>query len=810
MEALGLRKNILIGTICASLLAVAYGEFSKHKPGANPLSEANLSSETYPVVSVYPIQMAGSSDDGGLRALGLGTEALWNTWLGLSPSVIWVSHSNSEILGLDARPPLRKVARALGANFLFTGTLQMQEGQVWIQPILYDREEDLVLKTKPHRIFEEGISESIQGALVDLLGLAERSYRNRGRKYRFSLAELGNATEENFHPSSENLRVYLSLLDKRTRGQSVALEDWDAIAKRENFFWNPLDVYIEERFRGKEESYDTRYYLETMAKRQSGYFHYFLAKHALRFADNLIVKGSRYPVPGFLDLAGELLVSSRKTLSVDYAHYLHLRGEFSLLEKDEPKARLSILNSQEILKRLGQEHNPLYLKNKFRLSQLYKTGGQTQLSLMELEEALHINESDWKLYPADHWFFLAQAHFNLGTLNLELGRLDFAKIHLTKAMRLLQENNSINTELMLQVRLNLSVCYLMLGDRNGFLHWAMLYDNDLKILNLERSDFDSKNSYNLALAYLQKGGGESAKFHSDRYTRMTPFSKLRSLQLESRPEAFPVRFEYQKPTGGTLTDWEAGIVKSFTGKYRAEAQTQDIRSRTYTHRLDDHELFLAQLFGVMETRSPEMAELQKLLRIRRNHSNGDGVVFTDIGPALGNATQPAVTSLSLLERFPKMDMVLLELPEEVEYFYTKTDEGARKKILANDRIHILAGDGTQPISEILRRESAKKTSHPLPKFKNQLHIIRAANSIDIYEPFTKVMPYLESLGRDYFAEDVLVFFNRSVFWKPRGSGRLILIGLQSNRGYYHNTQSLDRQGEPPFVLSSLALTRSVP
>jgi TolB-like protein len=793
---------ILILLLCGG--GIAYFNLSDSTSvGQSKIHQNNspLPQEAFPSIGIFPIHTTQPE----LRILGKGILEFWKVALQLSPSLVFIDSKTNLVQEQDPRIQFRKFARQQSVDFIYSGLLSSQDGKVYLTPVLYQQSEDTILKARSIELEDEIIAESIYQSLDELILLTELVLKRTGREYRF---DPGQIRQEDYMPSSDTVQKYFRLLSRVSSENPPILSEWEDLTKLEPLFWNPWEKIIALRYAGKEESYETRYFIESFAKKNSSYFHFFLGKFALEYGRNLLAKKNKYLSIPYLELANNLFLSSGKPLTMEYAVLLNSYAEYYLLDKDLIRAKLSLLNSQEILHRLEQEKSLLYMENKLLLSSLFKLDGQLQLAILELEDALLISHTEWVNYPDDYQFLLAQAYYNLGTLNLDIGRTQEAKKRLQSSISLLQDSFLANTDITFFAKVNLAKAAWKEKDINTFLQLSLQLDNDIRILGLEQSEIDSKNSYNLSLAYLIKSGIETSAFYKDRYSRMTSYSKLRSIALDSEPESFPLLEKYQLEPNAILSDYESSLLKSFTGKYRIESQSQDIRSRTYTDRLEDHEIFLSQLFKQSPARSKEMARLQELLHIKGEYKTGKDVVFVDIGPALGNLTQPAVTSISLVEKFPDISLILQDLPGEVEFFFKETEPTAREKVLAIPNVHILSGDGVLPLKDYLRKESAWKIpARPIPKLTNKLIVIRTANSIDIYEPYTKVLPYLESIVKDFSNEDVLLFFNRVILIKTADAKRFEIIGSQSLRGFYHNTQSLDRQGDPAFLLSSIALTR---
>ncbi|WCL50487.1 tetratricopeptide repeat protein [Leptospira sp. GIMC2001] len=773
-------------------------------------------------VAIYPIDIQAIP----LDAFAIGIQDIWSSWMMTSPSLVYINSKSHPIAEEITKPlaSMRIFARSLNVDYLYSAKLNLVDGKLFITPILYDRADDLILKGKTVFLAEDNLYESI---LDSLFGLYNLTSSNLKTKNAITSIEPGDLVFERYNPSADSLILYFKMLQKIENAKSQSLSDWEDLAKREPFFWNPWSYYIKVRFAGKEESYDAKYFLENLGKKGSKQFHFQLANISSEYAEICLKKNNRYQVVGLLDLARSFYLSSAKTYTLEYANFLRISSLYSLIEKNPTAARLDLLNAQEIYTRLGQKNHPYYISNQFQLAQLYRENGQSALAIIELEDALNSSQISQNSEIQNSYFIYAQALYNLGTLNLELNRAKEAESRFLKLIGILQDNGQANSDLMLATRVNLGATYIKQRLWNQVILNGLKLDTDLKILGLDKSDYDSKNLYNLAMGYGIKQATETAKLYYDSYSKITPYSKIRPystianlvnysnllngsqevLNLESlEPETFETKNTYSIPSQDILTEPELTLLRSFTGKYRIGGQTQEIRARTYSDRLEDHDIFLSMLLGKKQSTSPEMTQLKKLLKIQPKHRTGEDIVFIDIGPALGNLTQPAITSISLARLFPNMNMVLLELPEEVNFFFTKTEQTARDNLLAYDNIRIISGDGVTPLKNWFASPKGwVLENRSIPKITNKLIILRAANSIDIYEPFSKVYPFLESIVKDYSDETVILFFNRTILVKPKYLNRFMIVGSQSLRGFYHNSQSLDRQGDPPYWLSSTAL-----
>jgi hypothetical protein len=769
--------------------------FSKNSPSNSTVLKTNI-----PNVTLYPIH----SEIGNLKSYSISTQNLWKSWIQINPSLNYVNVPIEILEKKDLRTAFRRYSLSAGLDYIITGEIIIQNGNKLFIPIIYSKKDDQIYTGRSQSIFEHHPVENLQEALHSIYRMLERNLSDSNNKYSI---ESSSISKEKWLVSSDSWDKYISLIDKKNLRIPIDNSEWEAITEREPYFWLPWQESLLLNYKGREESFDLRYFLETFPKKYTNKYNFLLANLALQYAKENLKNKNKYQAVSLLELANSLFLSSNKTFSLEYADYLSTVGQIDFLEKNYKSALLNYMNAQEILVRIRLTSVDLFIQNKYELSKLYFQFGQMNLAIDEMQDSLlfEYKKSEF-LENIDH-YNLARSHFNLGTLNLMMGRKIESKKQLEASIGILQKNFLTSTDLMLQARTNLSAVYLELNELNLAIDNGNKILTDLNVLGIERSEYESKNLFNLSIAYHLKDGLETSKSMLSRYNLITPFSKIQTFGLD-RKEYFPIITEQLLSPSRVFSDYEEALLRSYTGKYRIEGQTQEIRSRTYQDRLEDHDLFMVSLLRESGNSYPGMSQIKKELRINKEHESGNNVVFFDIGPAIGNLTQPAITSMSILGKFPNMDMVLIDLPSDVQFFLEKTESNARNNLISNPNIHIIQGDGTTNIkSWFERKDSWILKERNRPSTNGKLIIVRAANSIDIYEPSQKVMPFLESLVTDYPNESIVLLFNRSIFIKPPKQKKMQFIGSFSNRGYYHNSQSLDRQGEQAFYLSSLPIER---
>ena len=248
------------------------------------------------------------------------------------------------------------------------------------------------------------------------------------------------------------------------------------------------------------------------------------------------------------------------------------------------------------------------------------------------------------------------------------------------------------------------------------------------------------------------------------------------------------------------TDAEERQIASYTGAFDMRYHAQQVRSRTYPGRQDDTNILLRDLlYG--RKKDAAMERLRELLHTSGSDSEGSGFLFIDVGPGLANVQYPAVTTKSIAQDFRRMDVVALDLPEQVRLFYSQVSAYRRDELLSHSNIRILSADGRESLAKVFsdpeRWPVKNRGSVPL---RGRTVVIRMANSIDIYLPWSVMQDVLRQLALDLKDSPVLLCFNRSILVKPAGSLKFQIAGYVSIRGFHHNLELLDRGGEPPYTL----------
>ncbi|GBF40848.1 hypothetical protein LPTSP2_01140 [Leptospira ellinghausenii] len=496
--------------------------------------------------------------------------------------------------------------------------------------------------------------------------------------------------------------------------------------------------------------------------------------------------------------------SSKQVFHSDYADILSLIGKCLVLDGKKEESIFYLTSAKKIYETLGLLTDPDGIQNSYFYGLVLFDVSQLELSAYELSFI------QGKLSDVYQTIYL---DYNLAQTLYRLGRYD-ATITLLKEQRTKIFEVSIpNFDIALQSLLLYGAAQYNVGN------WSIAKSVWESILHakstyaIEEKPYYRFALFNLSILSRERNHIEESEEYYKQYVKLSPYG-----QIEPIPTT--VNFEIGKPiypytwnltNNGLFSELEEKTIRSYTGRYLFQSQDEEIRARTYENRLEDTNLILDDLLNPNAYLSKSMLVLRKsLFGDLKLHERGNQVVFLDIGPALNHPEYPGVTSQAVAKHFPKMEVVLWELPGEVELFLKKVKPELKEKLYSFSNIRILSADGVgdfqteynDPKHWILRNRS-------IPNLKQKTVIIRAANSIDIYEPYTKILPHFQNLGKELKENPVLYFFNRSILLKPKGKEKFILIGNQSIRGFHHNFQSLDRNGEPPYSILPFSISEEV-
>ncbi|TGL56624.1 tetratricopeptide repeat protein [Leptospira ognonensis] len=509
------------------------------------------------------------------------------------------------------------------------------------------------------------------------------------------------------------------------------------------------------------------------------------------------------------DLAFEFFQLSRKerenqgkVFHEEYAETLSLIGRILISLGKSEEALFYFTSAKEMYETLAYERKSNYLVNQIHYSLLLAQLGQREIALNEfykLEKSIsQFHDFDQALF----YYNFSRLQFSLSSFEASL---HFANLSKKKLFQIGQTNHELSFHLIL---LSGAINFSM-GNYNQAQFYFEEIINAKAFLPIEDNLYYRNALLNLAYIYQIKGSVDETESYYKQYTRLSPYSGI--LPLESKPNLQITNYiqfgTFEIPKNDAFTTYEESVIKSSTGRYIFNGQDEEIRARTYQDRLEDTNEFLRDLLHIDFFGTQALAYLKNsLFPPNKSYVKGENVVFIDIGPALNNVDAPGITSQSVAYHFPKMNVILWELPTEVELFLKKVPNDKKEQLYSFGNIRIISADG---VGNFL--ESYEDTNRWLfrnrniPKLKDKTIIIRAANSIDIYETFNKIQPHFKDIGATLMDNPVLYFFNRSILFKPIGSTKFTIIGYQSVRGFHHNFQSLDRNGEPPYTLAKYTL-----
>lgn len=522
------------------------------------------------------------------------------------------------------------------------------------------------------------------------------------------------------------------------------------------------------------------------------------SKLALQIADFYLDRGELSKAFEFASASKKERESFGKVYHPEYCQILNLMGKILVRNNRKEEAIFYLTSAKEMYDTLGLSLDETAVNNRYLYGLVLADLSQLELANYSLADL----KSD-ALSKENQILF----HYNLSLLEYRLASFKKAKARITNQIKIITNMELSNHDISLY-SLNLHAAIeLKLGNWNvAKSKWESLVQAK-SVYNIEEKPYYRYALFNLALLEKNRNNFESSENYYKQYTRLTSFSQIQSLGTEPIVGTQFYQDDLKFPEPRKFSELEEKTIKSYTGRYIFYGQDEEIRARTYENRLEDTNVFLSDLIEESQFKSKNLNRLRKLLFGESlDFSKGNNVIFFDIGPALNHPEYPGVTSLAVAKHFPEMEVVLWELPTEVNLFLSKVKPEKKDFLYSFKNIRIFSADGVGDFeSDYQNEKNWILRNRPIPKLKGKTIILRAANSIDIYEPFTKIEPHFESMGKILKDNAVLYFFNRSILLKPKGSEKFTLIGNQSIRGFHHNFQSLDRNGEPPYTILSYSL-----
>ncbi|TGN11809.1 tetratricopeptide repeat protein [Leptospira ilyithenensis] len=502
----------------------------------------------------------------------------------------------------------------------------------------------------------------------------------------------------------------------------------------------------------------------------------------------------------YLQLARKKREATDQIFHFEYANNLSLLGQLLIRQGKKEDAVYYLTSAKEMYSSLGLAEDQDALRNLWYHSLLLASLGQKEVALggfYQLES----------YFSKKNDFESALFYFDFAKLEYDLKAFPSAFDFLQKSRGILFEKQLTNHELnFLVLQLQAAILYKQNKLNDSKLLWEEIVASRL-LLPSEDKIFYRESLFGLALIYLQKGAASESDNLYRNYTRLTPYSQIQTLNNNPLVPDYIYPGILDSPDLNLFTNLEESVIRSYTGRYIFSGQEEEIRARTYDNRLEDTNEFLRDLLEKDYFGTPALASLKEdIFPKHLSYDKGENVVFLDIGPALNNPDAPGITSQSVAFHFPKMEVVLWELPKEVDLFLKKVPMDKKQQLYSFRNIRILAADGVGSFNkEYYEPKNWILSNRNIPSIKNKTVIMRAANSIDIYETYIKIQPHFQDIASELKDNPVLYFFNRSILLKPKGQNKFTLIGYQSIRGFHHNFQSLDRNGEPPYTLAKYTL-----
>ncbi len=502
----------------------------------------------------------------------------------------------------------------------------------------------------------------------------------------------------------------------------------------------------------------------------------------------------------FFEIARKEREKSGFVYQPEYAEIHAKLGSILLIQGKKEETLYHLSTAKEMYVALRAESEPLARKNLWNHAILMAELKQKEIALSEF----------FSLEP----FFAKQNDFFSSVFYYDLARLEYQAKAYSSARAFSKKSRSIlfslgfaNHELSFLCQLLEASAFFQEGKWvQAKAIWDSLYQTR-QMLAIEDKVFFRSVLFNLSLINQVRGNEKESEEFYRNYVRLTPYSQIVEKGAQ-RPDILGYFYPDQmvEPPKTEFTNLESAVIRSYTGKYIFTVQEEEIRARTYENRLEDTNEFLRDLLDPSFFGTKGMQALRRELGFDSYSSKGGGIVFVDIGPALNNPEYPGVTSQSVAYHFPEMEVVLLELPKETDLFFAKVSLEKKEQLYSFKNIRILSADGVGPfLQQFENLNQWPLRNRGIPSTKNKLLVFRAANSIDIYETFNKIQPHFQELAKSFPENPILYFFNRSILVKRKNESKFSLIGYQSVRGFHHNFQSLDRNGEPPYSLAEYTL-----
>lgn len=334
---------------------------------------------------------------------------------------------------------------------------------------------------------------------------------------------------------------------------------------------------------------------------------------------------------------------------------------------------------------------------------------------------------------------------------------------------------------------------------------AMLsWQSALKILRkrgLSGTGFYAGILLRLAEAYEKSGDFAQGEKLKRAATLAAEANGLNLYDISENSDPFTQDFFFFDPS---LSNEEARCISTYTGAFDYERHSRWVQSRTYEGRLADTNVLLHDLLDAMKSDDDGLSLLRERLA-KKSAADGRGIVFIDVGPAIANLSMPGAAAVSIAREFPAMQVIALDLPEQVEIFRSLVNPELRDSVLSLQNLHVFSGNGVLPMAAQLADPGRYFRQTAAGALSGKPIIMRAANSIDIYESWRANRLALHHFAGDFFSSPVLYLFNRSILYKGENSRTFHIVGFLSPAGFDHLYETFDRHGQPAYTIYPPAL-----
>lgn len=491
--------------------------------------------------------------------------------------------------------------------------------------------------------------------------------------------------------------------------------------------------------------------------------------------------------------AQTLLAQGQLDASLPGALALFGLGDAALKSRNSVGALYHLHAAEQALESGGGEKSFLSLAARVRLGAAYLLDDKPGLAAHSYGKAARtVSLLGLEGSPA-HAMILA----NSGLLAMRQRNAEEALKQYESSLAMLRKNQMSQTTLYLAIAAHRGNALRLLGQINLAEESFNQVIAESKILGLEQSVISAEAMYSNGVLSMVRGDVMRAQYLM--VSAQTTMARLGNNR--AAPDYLP--FDMLSGGDGQYGADELRLLSSYCGAFSYASHARWIQARTYEGRLDDTNVFLKDLLDARRTNSEALNQLRSRF-LQTPDPSGKGVVFIDIGPAIANLTNPGVTAVSLARDFPGMQVIALDLPEQVEIFRSSVFPYLRNRVLGFPNLHVFAGNGIEPLAAQFSGAAGWLKPQRIDPRGSPV-VIRAANSIDIYESWEVNRRALERIAQDYPESPIVYLFNRSILFKPVNARRFYIVGILSMAGFDHQFETFNRRGESAYILSLSAL-----